>query len=49
MSQLIKRLLNGPGGRDLMRRGRHQAAKPGTQQKLQQLVARLTGRSGRRR
>ncbi|MGB2568978.1 hypothetical protein ACPFP2_11060 [Micromonospora citrea] len=49
MSERIKGLLNSPRGRDLMRRGRRQAAEPGTQQKLQQLMARLTGWSGRRR
>ncbi|MEH1014792.1 hypothetical protein V6U90_16980 [Micromonospora sp. CPCC 206060] len=49
MSQRIKGLLNSPRGRDVLRRGRRQAAKPGTQQKLQQLMARLTGWSSRRR
>ncbi|MEV4481752.1 hypothetical protein [Micromonospora coxensis] len=49
MSERIKGLLNSPPGRELMRRGRRQAAKPSTQQKLQQMMARLTGWSGRRR
>ncbi|MEV4656763.1 hypothetical protein [Micromonospora sp. NPDC049301] len=49
MSQRIKGLLNSPRARDLMQRGRRQAAKPSTQQKFQQLMARLTGRSSRRR
>ncbi|NYF56673.1 hypothetical protein [Micromonospora purpureochromogenes] len=49
MTERIKGLLNSQKGRDLMRFGRGQAAKPSTQQKLQQLMGRLTGGSGRRR
>lgn len=49
MSQRIKGLVNSQRGRDLMRIGRRQAANPGTRQKLQQLMARVTGWSSRRR
>ncbi|MFC8615429.1 hypothetical protein ACFT9M_03265 [Micromonospora purpureochromogenes] len=49
MTARIKGLLNSPKGRDLMRFGRTQAAKPSTQQKLRQLMERVTGGSGRRR
>ncbi|WP_189193126.1 hypothetical protein [Micromonospora fulviviridis] len=49
MSQRIKGLVNSRRGRDLMRIGRRQAANPGTRQKLQQLMARVTGWSSRRR
>jgi hypothetical protein len=49
MTERIKGLLNSPKGRDMMRFGRAQAAKPSTQQKLRQLMERLTGGSRRRR
>ncbi|GAB3169701.1 hypothetical protein GCM10027259_01580 [Micromonospora palomenae] len=49
MTERIKGLLNSPKGRDLMRFGRTQAAKPSTQQKLRQLMERVTGGPGRRR
>jgi hypothetical protein len=49
MAQRIKGVLNRPQGRRLMKRGRQQAATPGTQQKLRQLAQRITGRSGRGR
>jgi hypothetical protein len=49
VGQRIKGFLNGPQGRKLMERGRRQAAKPSTQQKLRQFAERMTGRSGPRR
>jgi hypothetical protein len=49
MTDRIKGFLNSPKGRMLMERGRRQAAKPGTQQKIKQLASRITGRSGPRR
>jgi hypothetical protein len=49
MAQRIKGALRSPQGRRLIERGRREAAKPSTQQKLRQLVQRLAGRPTRRR
>lgn len=49
MAQRIKGALNRPQRRRLIQRGRQQAAKPGTQQKLRQLGQRITGRSAQGR
>ncbi|RKR89893.1 hypothetical protein BDK92_4253 [Micromonospora pisi] len=48
VAQRIKGFLSGPQGRKLMERGRRQAKKPSTQQKLRQFADRVRGRSGRR-
>ncbi|MGK5743311.1 hypothetical protein [Micromonospora sp. URMC 103] len=48
VGQRIKGFLNSPQGRKMIDRGRRQAAKPGTQQKLRQFAERMSGRpSGR--
>jgi hypothetical protein len=44
LTQRIKAFLHSPRGRGLAERGRRELAKPGTQQKLRQLIARLSGR-----
>jgi hypothetical protein len=49
MAQRIKGALNRPQSRRLMERGRRQAAKPATQQKLRQFAERITGRSAQGR
>ncbi|MGW0436663.1 hypothetical protein ACWDV4_29455 [Micromonospora sp. NPDC003197] len=49
VTQRIKGFLSSPQGRKLMDRGRREAAKPRTQQKLQQFAQRITGRSAPRR
>ncbi|MEU4478934.1 hypothetical protein AB0F68_12830 [Micromonospora sp. NPDC023966] len=49
VGQRLKGFLNSPQGRKMIDRGRREAAKPGTQQKLRQFAERMTGRpSGRR-
>ncbi|MBM0238910.1 hypothetical protein JNW88_20400 [Micromonospora sp. ATA32] len=49
VGQRIKGFLNGPQGRKMIDRGRRQAAKPSTQEKLRQFAKRMTGGpSGRR-
>ncbi|RZU72833.1 hypothetical protein EV384_1216 [Micromonospora kangleipakensis] len=44
VGQRIKGLLGSPQGRKMIDRGRRQAAKPSTQQKLRQFAERMTGR-----
>ncbi|MGY0007461.1 hypothetical protein [Micromonospora sp. I033] len=44
VGQRIKGILNSPQGRKIVDRGRREAAKPGTQQKLRQFAERMTGR-----
>jgi hypothetical protein len=49
VAQRIKGFLNSPQGRKLMDRGRSEAKKPSTQQKLRQIAQRITGGSAPRR
>lgn len=49
VAERIKGYLKGPQGRKMMERGRRQAAKPSTQQKLKEFATRITGGSSPRR
>ncbi len=44
MSERIRIFLNSPRGRGLVERGRRELAKPETQRKLRQILARLSRR-----